>query len=113
MASSLVRAKELFDIARGTKSGQDDFFYSNDPGFVDPEFRLDLLKNLRDVDSFVLKLNGYSFFCDKSESYLAEMASKKLWTTCEVLTRLMILVEDTDLIGTLFREAHHFRLLPA
>lgn len=77
MASSLVRAKELFDIARGTKSGQDDFFYSNDPGFVDPEFRLDLLKNLRDVDSFVLKPNGYAFFCEKSESYLAENGFEK------------------------------------
>jgi hypothetical protein len=77
MASSLVRAKELFEIARGTKSGQDDFFFSNDPGFVDPEFRLDLLKNLRDVDSFTLKPNGYAFFCDKSESYLAENGFKK------------------------------------
>lgn len=44
---------------------------------------------------------------------LRKMASKKLWTTYEVLTRSMILAEDTDLIGALFREAHHFRLLPA
>ena len=77
MASSLVHAKKLFDIARGTKSGQDDFFYSNNPEFVDPEFRVDLLKNLRDVDSFVLKPNGYAFFCDKSESYLTENGFEK------------------------------------
>ena len=72
MKSSLQKAKCQFDIARGTKSGQDSFFYSDDPSFVDEEFRLDLLKNLRGVNSFMLKPNAHAFYCDKSEAYLEE-----------------------------------------
>lgn len=77
MTTSLIRAEELFYIARGTKSGQDDFFYSDDSEFVDSEFRLNLLKNLREVDSFTLKQNNYAFFCDKPECYLKEKGFEK------------------------------------
>ena len=72
MSTALQKAKNRFDIARGTKSGQDSFFYSDNPSFVDEEFRLDLLKNLRDVNSFMLKPNAYAFYCDKSEAFLEE-----------------------------------------
>lgn len=72
MKPALKKAESKFDIARGTKSGQDSFFYSDDPSFVDEEFRLDLLKNLRGVNSFTLKPNAHAFYCDKSEAYLEE-----------------------------------------
>ncbi len=80
MRAGLHKARCKFDIARGTKSGQDSFFYSDDPTFVDDEFRLDLLKNLRGVNSFTLKPNAYAFYCDKSEDYLEENGYQKTLT---------------------------------
>lgn len=77
MRAELLKARCKFDIARGTKSGQDSFFYSDDPTFVDDEFRLDLLRNLRGVNSFTLKPNAYAFYCDKSEDYLEENGYQK------------------------------------
>lgn len=77
MRAGLRKARCEFDIARGTKSGQDNFFYSDDPSFVDDEFRLDLLKNLRGVNSFMLTPNAYAFYCDKSEDYLKENGYQK------------------------------------
>lgn len=72
ISEKFVKAEKLFDIARGTKSGQDSFFYSDDPDFVDSEFRMELLKNLRNVNTFLLEPSGYAFVCDKSEEYLQE-----------------------------------------
>lgn len=67
---SLVPAASLFDIKRGVKSGDDRFFYSGDPDFVDEEFRVDLLRNMREIDTFVLKPNAYALSCDLSEKEL-------------------------------------------
>ena len=94
MAQSLVCAKELFDITRGMKSGQDDFFYSNDPEFVDSEFRCDLLKNFENVDSFVLKPSKYTFFCDKPESYLKENGFEKTLSHIQSVTKINASCKD-------------------
>ena len=73
----LCRVETLFAVSRGTKSGQDRFFYSSDPDFVDSIFRRDLLKNFEEVDSYELRTSGYAFCCDKSEEYLADNGFEK------------------------------------
>lgn len=72
LVESLCSAESLFDIKRGTKSGQDSFFYSSDKDFVEEPFRIDLLKNFNDVKSFELCPSWYAFNCDKPISYLEE-----------------------------------------
>lgn len=72
LVDHLCSAESLFDIKRGTKSGQDSFFYSSDRDFVEEPFVIDLLKNFNDVKSFELCPSWYAFNCDKSTSYLEE-----------------------------------------
>lgn len=68
----LVCLSSLFEITRGVKSGQDDFFYSDNPGFIDEDYRVNLLKNLKDVETFELKPNAYAFVCKDSIEKLSE-----------------------------------------
>lgn len=77
LVDSLCSAETLFDIKRGTKSGQDSFFYSSDESFVEEPLRVDLLKNFADVKSFELHPSWYAFYCDKSTSYLEEHGYNK------------------------------------
>lgn len=77
LVDSLCSAESLFDIKRGTKSGQDSFFYSSDKDFVEEPFRIQLLKNFNDVKSFELSPSWYAFNCDKSLSYLEEHGFEK------------------------------------
>lgn len=67
----------LFDVNRGIKSGQDGFFYSQDAGFVEPEFRRDLLKNFDDVNTLELRPNWYAFCCDQPIKQLEEQGHEK------------------------------------
>lgn len=77
LVESLCSAESLFDIKRGTKSGQDSFFYSSDKDFVEEPFRIDLLKNFNDVNGFELRPSWYAFNCDKPISYLEEHGYEK------------------------------------
>lgn len=69
----LRKAGDMFSVARGTKSGQDSFFYSTDANFVEEEFRYSLLKNLKKAKTFELKPDGYAFKCSMS---VEELSSK-------------------------------------
>lgn len=77
LVESLCSAESLFEIKRGTKSGQDSFFYSSDPEFVEEQFRIDLLKNFADVKNYELLPTWYAFNCNKSIEYLEEHSCNK------------------------------------
>lgn len=72
LVGCLCSAESLFDIKRGTKSGQNSFFYSKDKGFVDDAFEASLLKDFKKVETYELKPSQYAFVCDKSMEYLKE-----------------------------------------
>lgn len=87
LIDKLCNVESLFEITRTTKSGDNKFFYSKDSNFVEAEFRVPLLKNMKDVQSYELKPSQYAFVCDKSIEYLEENGYTKSLTKIKAVSK--------------------------
>lgn len=73
----LIKLNSIFDISRGLKTGQDTFFYNDNPDFVDSKYIRRAQKNLRNVKTYLVTGDTYIFYCDDSEQQILENGDKK------------------------------------
>lgn len=71
VASCLVPAHTLFNIARGERRGWDPLFYPEDGHNIEAKYLKRVLKSSRSVDSLVAVPDGDAFCCSATEAELA------------------------------------------
>ena len=70
--NKLIKANKIFEIGRGERRGWDDLFYPPKNHNIEEDYIKKVVKNQKEVESYVTKANDDAFCCSLSEKELIE-----------------------------------------